>query len=201
MLTPQDLIEMRKMVAASALVQGGAFKEELDRIMTASTELDLKMGVVKTMAEADAAVEALQKDLDVREAAVRALEERTLESAKAQQEISARLDARKKVLDQQEASLSPRLAKLAQDENAMRKAEEEAHAKEAEARRSQVGTGERAEKIRTYNFPENRVTDHRIKLTVHQLQPVLEGDIDTFVDALLARERAEQLGAADDSRS
>jgi len=134
MLTPQDLIEMRKMVAASALVQGGAFKEELDRIMTASTELDLKMGVVKTMAEADAAVEALQKDLDVREAAVRALEERTLESAKAQQEISARLDARKKVLDQQEASLSPRLAKLAQDENAMRKAEEEAADWQAKAK-------------------------------------------------------------------
>jgi peptide chain release factor 1 len=73
------------------------------------------------------------------------------------------------------------------------RAQEEAQAKEAAARRSQVGTGERAEKIRTYNFPENRVTDHRVKLTVHQLQNVLAGDIDEFVDALLSAERAQQL--------
>jgi peptide chain release factor 1 len=72
-------------------------------------------------------------------------------------------------------------------------ASEEAAAKEAATRRSQVGTGERAEKIRTYNFPENRVTDHRIKLTVHQLQDVLAGDLDPFIDALLAAERAQQL--------
>jgi len=75
----------------------------------------------------------------------------------------------------------------------LQRAQEEAQHKEAEARRAQVGTGERAEKIRTYNFPENRVTDHRVKLTVHQLQDVLEGDIDGFVDALLAAERARQL--------
>jgi len=75
----------------------------------------------------------------------------------------------------------------------LQKAQEAAAAKEAATRRSQVGTGERAEKIRTYNFPENRVTDHRVKLTVHQLQRVLEGDIDEFVDALLASERAGQL--------
>ncbi len=73
------------------------------------------------------------------------------------------------------------------------RAQEEASAKEAATRRSQVGTGERAEKIRTYNFPENRVTDHRIKLTVHQLQDVLGGNLDAFVDALLAAERASQL--------
>ncbi len=76
-------------------------------------------------------------------------------------------------------------------------AQEEAAAKEAAARRSQVGSGERAEKIRTYNFPENRVTDHRVKLTVHQLQDVLAGDIDLFVDALLAAERAAQLAGDD----
>ena len=75
----------------------------------------------------------------------------------------------------------------------LQRAQEEAAAKEAATRRSQVGTGERAEKIRTYNFPENRVTDHRVKLTVHQLQDVLAGGIDPFVDALLAAERAEQL--------
>jgi peptide chain release factor 1 len=75
----------------------------------------------------------------------------------------------------------------------LRRAQEEAAAEEAAARRSQLGTGERAEKIRTYNFPENRVTDHRVKLTVHQLQDVLAGDIDEFVDALLSAERANQL--------
>jgi peptide chain release factor 1 len=79
----------------------------------------------------------------------------------------------------------------------LQKAQEEAHAKEAAARRAQVGTGERSEKIRTYNFPENRVTDHRIKLTTHQLQGVLDGDIDEFVEALLAAERAEQLASGD----
>ena len=76
----------------------------------------------------------------------------------------------------------------------LRRAQEEAQQKEAAVRRAQVGTGERAEKIRTYNFPENRVTDHRIKLTTHRLHDVLEGDIDEFVDALLAAERAKQLG-------
>jgi peptide chain release factor 1 len=57
-------------------------------------------------------------------------------------------------------------------------------------RRSQIGSGERAEKIRTYNFPENRVTDHRIKLTVHQLDRILQGDLDEFTHALAAEERA-----------
>jgi peptide chain release factor 1 len=76
----------------------------------------------------------------------------------------------------------------------LQRAQEEAAAKEAAERRAQVGTGERAEKIRTYNFPENRVTDHRVKVTVHQLGDVLAGDIDAFVDALLASERARQLG-------
>ena len=82
----------------------------------------------------------------------------------------------------------------------LQRAREEARAAEAEARRSQVGTGERAEKIRTYNFPENRVTDHRVKLTLHRLPEVLEGDLDPFVDALLAAERAEQLAREDRDR-
>jgi peptide chain release factor 1 len=77
------------------------------------------------------------------------------------------------------------------------RAQEEAAAREAATRRSQVGTGERAEKIRTYNFPENRVTDHRVKLTAHQLHNVLDGDIDEFVDALLTAERAAQLAGDD----
>jgi peptide chain release factor 1 len=79
----------------------------------------------------------------------------------------------------------------------LQRAKDEAAAKEAAARRSQVGTGERSEKIRTYNFPENRVTDHRVKVTMHRLQDVLAGDIDEFVDALLAAERADQLAGGD----
>jgi peptide chain release factor 1 len=60
-------------------------------------------------------------------------------------------------------------------------------------RRSQIGSGERAEKIRTYNFSENRVTDHRIKLTVHQLDKVLQGEFDEFTEALGAEERRRAL--------
>jgi peptide chain release factor 1 len=61
-------------------------------------------------------------------------------------------------------------------------------------RRSQIGGGERAEKIRTYNFPENRITDHRIKLTVHQLDRALQGELDEFTEALTAEERRRALG-------
>ncbi len=66
----------------------------------------------------------------------------------------------------------------------------------AEARRLQIGTGERAEKIRTYNFPESRVTDHRIKLTVHRLDQVLEGELGEFTQALRAEEQRQALAAA-----
>src|SRR5918912_761406 len=63
-------------------------------------------------------------------------------------------------------------------------------------RRSQIGGGERSEKIRTYNFPESRVTDHRVKVTVHKLDSVLDGDLDEFTDALTADERRRALEAA-----
>src|SRR5438552_6041095 len=63
----------------------------------------------------------------------------------------------------------------------------------SETRRSQIGSGDRAEKIRTYNFPENRLTDHRIKLTVHQLDRILQGELDDFTDALAAEERRRSL--------
>jgi peptide chain release factor 1 len=66
----------------------------------------------------------------------------------------------------------------------------------AEARRSQIGTGDRAEKIRTYNFPESRVTDHRIKLTVHRLDQVLEGELGEFTEALRAEEQRQALASA-----
>ncbi|MBM3155329.1 MAG: peptide chain release factor 1 [Chloroflexi bacterium] len=63
-------------------------------------------------------------------------------------------------------------------------------------RRSQIGSGERAEKIRTYNFPQDRVTDHRINLTLHNLPRVLSGEIDELIDALSANEQARQLEAS-----
>jgi peptide chain release factor 1 len=65
----------------------------------------------------------------------------------------------------------------------------------AAARRLQIGGGERAEKIRTYNFPENRLTDHRIKLTVHQLDRILQGGLDEFTEALTAEDRRRALEA------
>ncbi|KHO61452.1 peptide chain release factor 1 [Thermoanaerobacter sp. YS13] len=63
----------------------------------------------------------------------------------------------------------------------------------AETRKSQVGTGERSERIRTYNFPQGRVTDHRIGLTVYRLQEVLDGDLDEIIDALILNDQAEKL--------
>jgi len=66
----------------------------------------------------------------------------------------------------------------------------------AEARRAQVGTGERSEKIRTYNFPQNRVTDHRIGMSLYRLQSVLDGELDPFIDELIAQEQIGQLQAA-----
>jgi peptide chain release factor 1 len=66
-------------------------------------------------------------------------------------------------------------------------------AEQAAARRSQIGSGERAEKIRTYNFPENRLTDHRVHLTVHRLDKILEGELDEFSEALAAEDRRRRL--------
>lgn len=66
----------------------------------------------------------------------------------------------------------------------------------AENRRSQVGSGDRSEKIRTYNFPQNRLTDHRIGLTIHQLDVILQGNLDEVLDALITHFQAEKLAAA-----
>jgi peptide chain release factor 1 len=73
---------------------------------------------------------------------------------------------------------------------------EKQQAELAASRRSQIGSGERAEKIRTYNFPENRVTDHRIKLTLHRLDQVLDGDMGELTEALRAEEQRQALAAA-----
>ena len=68
----------------------------------------------------------------------------------------------------------------------------------SEARRGQIGSGERSEKIRTYNFPQNRVTDHRVGKTVYNLTAVLEGDLDEFIEELAASEQAEKLQVIDE---
>ncbi|MBQ4232516.1 MAG: peptide chain release factor 1 [Lachnospiraceae bacterium] len=70
---------------------------------------------------------------------------------------------------------------------------QEKQSKEAAERKSQVGTGDRAEKIRTYNFPQGRVTDHRIKFTSHRLDAILGGDLDEIIDALIAADQAAKL--------
>ena len=72
---------------------------------------------------------------------------------------------------------------------------EKQHQAQASARKSQVGSGDRSEKIRTYNFPQNRLTDHRIGLTLHQLEYVMEGKLQPIVDALVAHDTAERLKA------
>lgn len=73
------------------------------------------------------------------------------------------------------------------------KFQQEAEAEYAENRKSAVGTGDRSERIRTYNFPQTRVTDHRIGLTIQKLDQILDGNLDEFIDALIAEDQAEKL--------
>jgi len=70
---------------------------------------------------------------------------------------------------------------------------EKAQTAEAQAKRSQIGTGDRSEKIRTYNFPQGRVTDHRIKFTTHRIDDVMNGDLQELIDNLIAADQAEKL--------
>ncbi|AEF95466.1 Peptide chain release factor 1 [Desulfotomaculum nigrificans CO-1-SRB] len=77
------------------------------------------------------------------------------------------------------------------------KAQQEQQQAIASTRKSMVGTGDRSERIRTYNFPQNRVTDHRIGLTLHRLDQVLEGDLDEIIEALITTDQAERLKAVE----
>ena len=79
--------------------------------------------------------------------------------------------------------------------------QKEEHDKRADLRRSQVGTGDRSEKIRTYNFGQGRVTDHRIHLTLHKIDSILNGDLDEIIDSLTAQDQAMRLAAADGSHT
>ena len=73
----------------------------------------------------------------------------------------------------------------------------EAAAKEASARKSQVGSGDRSERIRTYNFPQGRVTDHRIGMTIYKLPQFIDGDTDEIIEGLILAERTKQLAGED----
>ena len=76
---------------------------------------------------------------------------------------------------------------------------EKQHDEEAQLRKSQVGTGDRSEKIRTYNFPQGRVTDHRIKLTLHKIDSIMDGDLDELIDSLTAADQAAKLANLQES--
>ena len=73
------------------------------------------------------------------------------------------------------------------------------HAEIAAERKSQVGTGDRSERIRTYNFPQGRVTDHRIGLTLHKLDAVLSGNLDEVIDALITEDQSRKLAASQEA--
>ena len=75
----------------------------------------------------------------------------------------------------------------------------EQHAKEAATRKSLIGSGDRSERIRTYNFPQGRMTDHRINLTLYKLDAIMDGDLDELIGALVSEHQAELLAALGDA--
>jgi len=81
----------------------------------------------------------------------------------------------------------------------MDKQYQEQHAKEAATRKSLIGSGDRSERIRTYNFPQGRMTDHRINLTLYKLDAIMDGDLEEMIGALVSEHQAEQLAALGES--
>jgi len=79
----------------------------------------------------------------------------------------------------------------------LERAQAEAHAEQAENRRTMVGSGDRSERVRTYNFPQGRLTDHRINLTLYNLDKIVDGDLGGVIDALNTHFQAEQLKASE----
>ncbi|MBQ7816310.1 MAG: peptide chain release factor 1, partial [Oscillospiraceae bacterium] len=77
--------------------------------------------------------------------------------------------------------------------------ESERNAQIASERKSQVGTGDRSERIRTYNYPQGRLTDHRIGLTLYRLEQILNGDLDEVIDSLVTVDQAEKLKKAEEN--
>ncbi len=100
-------------------------------------------------------------------------------------------DERSQMRIDRQRAMSILRARLCEIEEEKRQSEERA------ARRSQSGSGERAEKIRTYNYPQSRVTDHHINVSSHNLDAVLEGEIDIFIDELALRDEAERLAESE----
>ena len=91
-------------------------------------------------------------------------------------------------------AVTPALVTASTIESRLKEVEErERDAERAADRRSKIGSGDRSEKIRTYNFPQGRVTDHRISLTVHRLGEILEGNLDLMLEPLIAEFQAERL--------
>jgi peptide chain release factor 1 len=103
--------------------------------------------------------------------------------------IQVSMQDEKSQLQNREKAMRVLRARILEHEMAQRQAEI------ADARRAQVGTGERSEKIRTYNFPQDRITDHRVKLTASGIEKVLGGELDEFTEALSAEERRQRLEA------
>ena len=148
---------------------------EVDEVEIAIPEDDIKMDVYKS---AGAGGQSVQKN----STAVRLTHQPTGIVVQCQDERS-QLQNRTRAM----SILRARLYEI-EIEKQRREVEQE--------RRSQVGTGERSEKIRTYNYPQSRVTDHRINISSHNLPVVMEGDIDEFIDELATRDEAERLAAA-----